>query len=71
VNVFDALLLALIAFAAWGGWRLGLVRGVLAWVGLAIGLAVGVAFVDDVTNIFKNASPTARFLAALAFAQAV
>lgn len=67
MNAFDALLLALIALAAWGGWRLGLVRGVLAWIGLAIGLAVGVAFVDDITNIFKNASPAVRFMAATAF----
>lgn len=67
MNAFDALLLALIALAAWGGWRLGLVRGVLAWIGLAIGLAVGVVFVDDVTNFFKSATPSVRFLVAIAF----
>ena len=33
------------------------IRGVLAWVGLAVGLVVGVVFVDDVTNVFKNATP--------------
>jgi S1-C subfamily serine protease len=67
VNAFDALLAALLVFAAWGGWRIGLIRGVLAWVGLATGLIVGVVLVDDVANIFKSASPTARFTVALAF----
>jgi uncharacterized membrane protein required for colicin V production len=67
VNAFDALLVALLALAAVGGARLGLIRGVFAWVGLAVGIAVGVLFVDDVTNLFKSASPGMRFLAALAF----
>jgi S1-C subfamily serine protease/uncharacterized membrane protein required for colicin V production len=67
VNGFDALLVALLALAAIGGARLGLVRGVFAWLGLAVGILVGVLFVDDVTNIFKAASPGMRFLAALAF----
>jgi S1-C subfamily serine protease len=67
VNAFDALLVALLALAAWGGARLGLVRGAFAWVGLAVGIVVGIVFVDDVTNVFKSSSPGLRFLVALAF----
>src|SRR5262249_55201583 len=64
---FDALLAALLVLAAWGGARLGLIRGVFSWLGLAIGIVVGIFFVDDVTNIFKSSSPDVRFLVALAF----
>lgn len=67
MNDFDALLVALLALAAVGGARLGLVRGVFAWLGLALGILIGILFVDDVTNVFKSASPSMRFLAALAF----
>jgi S1-C subfamily serine protease len=67
VNGFDALLLALLALAAIGGARLGLVRGAFAWLGLGLGILVGILFVDNVTTIFKKQSPDLRFLVALAF----
>jgi S1-C subfamily serine protease len=67
VNSFDAVLGVLLALAAWGGWRLGLVRGALAWAGFAIGLVLGAALVDDVTNRFPSATPQARFAIAVAF----
>ena len=67
MNGFDALLVALLALAAWGGSRLGLVRGAFAWLGLGVGIVVGIIFVDDVTNVFKTSSPGVRFLVALAF----
>ena len=67
MNGFDALLVALLALAAIGGARLGLIRGAFAWFGLAVGIVVGVVFVEDVTNLFKSASPGVRFLVALAF----
>ena len=67
MNAFDALLVALLALAAIGGARLGLVRGVFAWLGLAVGIVVGIVFVDNVTTVFKKQSPDFRFLAALAF----
>jgi len=67
VNSFDAVLGVLLALAAWGGWRLGLVRGALAWAGFAIGLVLGTALVDDVTNRFPSATPQARFAIAVAF----
>jgi len=67
VNGFDALLAALLVLAAWGGARLGLIRGAFSWLGLAIGIVIGIFFVDDVTNIFKSSSPDVRFLVALAF----
>jgi len=67
VNGFDALLVALLALAGWGGARLGLIRGAFAWLGLAVGIVVGIVFVDDVTNVFKSSTPGVRFLVALAF----
>jgi uncharacterized membrane protein required for colicin V production len=67
VNWFDGALAVLLALAAWGGWRLGLVRGVFAWGGFGVGVVVGVVFVDDVTNRFASATPQARFAAAAAF----
>jgi S1-C subfamily serine protease len=67
VNGFDALLVVLLALAAWGGARLGLIRGAFAWLGLGVGIVVGIVFVDRVTNVFKSSSPGVRFLVALAF----
>jgi uncharacterized membrane protein required for colicin V production len=67
VNGFDALLVALLALAAIGGARLGLVRGAFAWLGLAIGIVIGILFVDNVTTVFKKSNPDVRFLVALAF----
>ena len=67
MNGFDALLVALLALAAIGGARLGLVRGVFAWLGLAVGIVVGILFVDNVTTVFKKSNPDVRFLVALAF----
>jgi S1-C subfamily serine protease len=67
VNGFDALLVALLALAAIGGARLGLIRGVFAWLGLAVGIVIGIFFVDNVTTVFKKSSPDVRFLVALAF----
>ncbi|MFA5884071.1 MAG: MarP family serine protease [Acidimicrobiia bacterium] len=67
MNSFDLALAVLLGLAAWGGWRLGLVRGVLGWAGFAVGLIFGVAFVDDVTNAFPSVTPQARFAIALVF----
>src|SRR4029078_13196102 len=47
--------------------HLGLRRGAFAWLGLAVGMVVGIVFVDDVTNVFKSSTPGVRFLVALAF----
>jgi len=67
VNTFDLLLAVLLGLAAFGGWRLGLVRGVLAWTGVAGGIVLGVLFVDDVTNLFPSVTPRARLAIAVAF----
>jgi uncharacterized membrane protein required for colicin V production len=67
MNWLDLALVALIGLAAWGGWRLGLVRGGFGWGGFAVGLVVGVAFVDDVTDRFQSAAPQVRFLVACTF----
>ena len=67
MNAFDLGLAVLLGLAAWGGWRLGLVRGVLGWTGFGVGLAIGVVFVDDVTNRFPQATPQVRFAIACTF----
>ena len=67
MNTFDLLVAVLVGLAAWGGYRMGLVRGALAWAGFVVGLVVGVLFVDNVTNLFPTATPHARFFIALAF----
>ena len=67
MNAFDLALAVLLGLAAWGGWRLGLIRGVLGWIGFAIGIVVGVTFVDDVTNAFPSVTPQGRFAIAMVF----
>jgi S1-C subfamily serine protease len=67
VSSFDIALAALLGIAAWGGWRIGLVRGVLGWTGFGIGMAAGAVLVDDVANLFPSATPQARFAIALTF----
>jgi S1-C subfamily serine protease len=42
VNIVDVLLLGAIFLAVFGGYRLGFITRVVSWIGLAIGLALGV-----------------------------
>ena len=45
MNALDIVVIALASGAAVGGWRLGFVARVLAWVGIVIGLVIVAHFV--------------------------
>lgn len=71
MNDFDLALAVILAVAAWGGWRVGMVRGVFGWAGFGAGMVIGAAFVDDVTNRFAASTPQSRFIIASLFLFAV
>ena len=51
MNALDFIVLAAMIAAAYFGYRLGFIARVVSWAGLAIGIVVAVAFVDDVTGL--------------------
>jgi S1-C subfamily serine protease len=67
VNFLDLLVLAVAAGAGWIGYRMGFVRRVTSWGGLAIGIVVAVVFVPDVADALRGSPPRTRLLASLAF----
>ncbi len=67
MNLLDLLLFAAIGVAAYTGYRFGLVARALSWAGLAAGLLVGVAFVNDIARALQGSTPRTRLLASLAF----
>ena len=67
MNFLDLVVLAVAAGAGWVGYRLGFVRRVTSWGGLAIGIAVAVVFVPDVADALRGSPPRTRLLASLAF----
>jgi S1-C subfamily serine protease len=67
VNFLDLLVVAVAAGAGWVGYKMGFVRRVMSWAGLALGFVVGVAFVSDVADALKGSPPRTRLLASLAF----
>jgi S1-C subfamily serine protease len=67
VNTLDLAIVAVILLAAWGGYRVGFTTRALSWAGLAAGIVFAVAFVDDVTRLFRSSPPRTRLLAALGF----
>jgi S1-C subfamily serine protease len=67
VNFLDLVVLAVAAGAGWVGYRMGFVRRAVSWVGLAIGLLVGIAVVPDVADALRGSPPRTRLLASLAF----
>ncbi len=67
MNFLDVLILVVAIAAACGGYRLGFLARALSWAGLALGVVLAIAFVDDLVNAFHNAPPRSRFLAALTF----
>jgi len=67
VNLLD-LAIALVAIAAAvGGWRLGLLARVLAWLGVAVGLAFAVPLVAPVVARVGGGDPDTRVTVALVF----
>jgi S1-C subfamily serine protease len=67
VNVLDVVVVAATAAAGYFGYRLGFVARVASWVGLAIGVTLAVAFVDDVLDTLSSQPSATRLLVALAF----
>jgi S1-C subfamily serine protease len=67
VNLLDLFLLLSIAIAGSAGYHFGLVARALSWAGLAVGLVVGVEFVDHIARALQGSTPRTRLLASLAF----
>jgi len=67
VNFLDLVVIAVATGAGWVGYRMGFVRRVTSWVGLAVGLVVAVAFVPDVADALRGSPPRTRLLVSLAF----
>ncbi len=67
MNILDVLLLLAIVLAGYTGYRFGLAARALSWAGLAVGLVIGVEFVDDVARALQGSTPRTRLLASLAF----
>src|SRR2546421_252748 len=53
--------------AGYFGYRLGFVARVVSWAGLAIGIVLAVAFVDDVTGLLSSQASQTKLFVALAF----
>jgi S1-C subfamily serine protease len=68
VNVLDLVVIAAMIAAGYFGYRLGFVARVVSWAGLALGIVLAVAFVDDVMSLLSaQASQTRLFVALLFF----
>jgi len=67
LNALDLVVLVLAVGAGIGGWRLGFAARVLAWAGVAVGLAIGVSFVPRIVTTFGGTRPENRASVAMLF----
>ena len=67
MNFLDLLIAITVAVAAYLGFRLGFLRRVLSWAGLAVGVVLAIVFVDNVADALRGSPPRTRLLVALAF----
>lgn len=67
MNVLDLVVLTAMGAAGYVGYRIGFVARVTSWVGLAIGVALAIAFVDDIVDPLSSQPSQTRLLIALAF----
>ena len=67
MNILDGILLSAAAAAGAVGYRYGFTNRALSWVGLTLGIVVGVLFIDDVANELRREEPRTRLLGSLAF----
>jgi S1-C subfamily serine protease len=67
VNALDVVIVMAIVVAAILGYRLGFVARVVSWAGLALGIVVGLALVDDVLEPLSDRPSQTRFVVAVAF----
>jgi S1-C subfamily serine protease len=67
VSALDVFIVLAVAAAALAGYRLGLVARSVSWIGLACGIVIASAFVDDVAGTMVGSAPRVRFFAAITF----
>jgi S1-C subfamily serine protease len=67
VNVLDLIVLAVMVAAGYFGYRLGFIARVVSWTGLALGVVLAVAFVDDVMDVFSSQPSQTKLFVALVF----
>ena len=67
MNLLDVVVLVAAFGAAIGGWRLGFVARVFAWIGVVVALAIGVRFVPHIVTEFGGTNPDNRVTVALLF----
>jgi S1-C subfamily serine protease len=67
LNALDLVVLAVAVGAGIGGWRLGFATRVLAWAGVAVGLAIGVTFVPRIVTAFGGTRAENRATVAVLF----
>lgn len=67
MNTFDVVIVAVAAAAAAGGWRLGFLARLLGWVGVAVGLGIGILTVPGVVTRFGGTTADDRVTVALVF----
>ena len=67
MNLLDGIVIAAALVAGYTGYRCGLAARALSWAGLAVGILVGVEFVNDVARALHGSTPRTRLLACLAF----
>ena len=64
MNLLDLVILAAVAAAAAGGWRLGFLARVVSWIGLALGLMVAARFLPAAVRSFEGPDPSSKLLIA-------
>lgn len=67
MNVLDLIVLAVMVAAGYFGYRLGFIARVVSWTGLALGVVLAVAFVDDVMDVFSSQPSQTKLFVALVF----
>jgi S1-C subfamily serine protease len=67
VNFLDVLVLGLAAAAGYFGFRMGFIRRVASWGGLAVGVFAAILLVPDVADALRGSPPRTRLLASLGF----
>ncbi|HEY4398477.1 MAG TPA: MarP family serine protease [Acidimicrobiia bacterium] len=67
MNALDFVVIAAMIAAGYFGYRLGFVARVVSWAGLAIGVVLAVAFVDDITSKLSSQASQTKLFVALAF----
>jgi S1-C subfamily serine protease len=67
VNVLDVVVVVAMIAAGYFGYRLGFVARVVSWAGLALGIVLAVAFVDDVMSLLSSQASQTKLFVALVF----